>query len=216
MASRDPEQPQPKYVSLRLLAFVITLLIAVPLAQMRFAPLHALMIGFDVAALVFLTSCIPLLRLARDATLAAHAATEDGSRILLIVIAGIVCLTVLGAVASEFSGGAGHLDLHAAALVTVTLGLAWVFSNLIYALHYAHLHYSPAPEGGLDFPGTVQPDYWDFIYFAFTLGMTFQTSDIVINSPDIRRVVTLHSLAAFVFNLGIIGFTINLLGGLGG
>ena len=63
------------------------------------------------------------------------------------------------------------------------------------------------------FPLSSEPEYWDFIYFAFTLGMTFQTSDTEITTVGIRRTAILHSLAAFVFNLGVLGFTINLLGG---
>jgi uncharacterized membrane protein len=101
------------------------------------------------------------------------------------------------------------------ALLIGTLATAWIFSNLIYALHYAHLFYSDengGDAGGIEFPKTPEPDYWDFIYFAFCLGMTFQTSDTDITSGLVRRVVTLHSLEAFVFNLGVIAFSINVLG----
>ena len=103
-------------------------------------------------------------------------------------------------------------------LVIATLSLAWTFANMVYALHYAHLYYSGKDGGkdqaGLDFPGDrAEPDYWDFVYFSFTLGVALQTSDVCITSTGIRRVVTLHSVAAFVFNLGILAFTINVLGG---
>ena len=97
-----------------------------------------------------------------------------------------------------------------------TLALCWLFSSLIYALHYAHLFYGDdqgKDARGLDFPGTKEPDYWDFLYFSTCLSMTFQVSDMNITSPRIRRVVMFHCLAAFVFNLGIIAFTINVLGG---
>jgi len=98
--------------------------------------------------------------------------------------------------------------------------LAWLFSNSIYALHYAHLFYSRADggrdAGGIDIPDTKEPNYWDFVYFSFTLGMTFQTSDCQITSPRIRRVVIGHCLAAFVFNIGVLAFSINVLGGGGG
>ena len=94
--------------------------------------------------------------------------------------------------------------------------LAWLFSNVVYALHYAHLFYMPGDEGkdcgGLAVPKTDEPDYWDMLYFAFTIGMTFQTSDVEIESRDIRRVAMLHGLIAFVFNLGVLAFTINVLG----
>ncbi len=102
-----------------------------------------------------------------------------------------------------------------------TLFLIWLFANSIYALHYAHAYYTFSDEtgadtGGLDFPGTKCPGYDDFLYFACTLGMTFQTSDVNITASGIRRVALLHSFAAFVFSIGVIAFTINVLGGSGG
>jgi uncharacterized membrane protein len=102
-------------------------------------------------------------------------------------------------------------------LIVGTLSLAWLFSNVVYALHYAHMFYTGNDKGedtgGVDFPGTKEPDYWDFLYFSTCLGMTFQVSDMDITSRRVRRVVMFHCLAAFVFNLGIIAFTINVLGG---
>ena len=98
-----------------------------------------------------------------------------------------------------------------------TLVLAWLFSNIVYALHYAHLYYRRGKDGkdrgGIDFPGTPEPDYSDFIYFAFTLGMTFQTSDSNITSGGMRSVVVFHCFAGFVYNIGVLAFTINVLGG---
>ncbi|MGU7624645.1 DUF1345 domain-containing protein, partial [Klebsiella aerogenes] len=96
--------------------------------------------------------------------------------------------------------------------VVATLVISWLFSNTVYALHYAHLYYSSDGEGGdhggLDFAGDApEPDYWDFAYFSFTLGMTFQTSDTGVSSPRIRRVVLGQSMAAFVFNIGVLALT---------
>ena len=93
----------------------------------------------------------------------------------------------------------------------------WTFANTVYALHYAHLYYSRDDGGkdraGLEFPGnTKEPDYRDFAYFAFTLGVALQTSDVTITSPHIRWVVTVHCVAAFIFNLGVLALTINVLG----
>ena len=65
---------------------------------------------------------------------------------------------------------------------------------------------------GLDFPGTPEPNYWDFVYFSFTCGMAFATSDVAISDQHIRRIVTVHCLAAFAFNIGVLAFTINVLG----
>ena len=96
-------------------------------------------------------------------------------------------------------------------LVVATLALSWLFSNTVYALHYAHIYYIKDDDGegdhkGVAIPNADEPDYWDFLYFAYTLGMTFQTSDVEICSRHIRRVVTFHCLLAFVFNIGVIAF----------
>jgi uncharacterized membrane protein len=102
------------------------------------------------------------------------------------------------------------------ALVIATLTLAWTFANLVYAFHYAHLFYSGSDGGrdlaGLDFPGKLrEPDYWDFIYFSFTLGVALQTSDVCVTSSGIRRVVTVHCIGAFVYNLVVLALAVNVL-----
>ena len=107
--------------------------------------------------------------------------------------------------------GAGDI-----ALIVATLLLAWLFANMVFTLHYAHLYYLQArgkDRGGLEVPGAKEPGYWDFLYFSFTLGMTFQTSDVTISGAHMRRVVLGHCMAAFVFNMGILAFTVNAIGG---
>jgi uncharacterized membrane protein len=137
---------------------------------------------------------------------------NDGKRTLLLVLTGIVVAVLMIAVASETVGR--NPQPITRILIISTLIVAWVFSNTVYALHYAHLAYiTPGNRcDGLDFPSTPLPIYWDFVYFAFTLGMTFQTSDVTITNERIRRVVTIHCLAAFFFNIGVLAFTINVLG----
>jgi uncharacterized membrane protein len=179
----------------------------------------AVMLGFDAGALAFLLACLPLLG-DEAAAMRAAARRNDANRLLLLLVTGAVSLAVLAAIASELMDPA-RLEPVRLAAILVTLVLSWTFSNTVFALHYAHLVYSPADgsggegtdAGGLDFPDTDQPDYWDFVYFAFCLGMTFQTSDVSITQGRLRRPVTLHSLLAFVFNLGVIAFSINVLGG---
>ncbi len=174
------------------------------------------MLAFDAGALLFLIACLPLLR--HKSTHMRRSACRNGAnRLLLLALTGAVMLAILAAVASELMQRHAP-DTPTLALIVATLALSWTFSNTIYALHYAHLFYLAAPEGeadagGLQFPETPEPDYWDFVYFAFCLGMTFQTSDVTITQGRMRRPVTAHCLAAFVFNLGIIAFTINVLGG---
>jgi len=193
--------------------FLLSILTIAPLAFLL-DPAMGVMIGFDLAALAFLLSLIPLFSHGAD-QIRAHARSNDANRTVMLVVTAIVMLVILVVVASELRYGKGPSSAMLG-LIVATLVLAWIFSNAIYTLHYAFLYYLGADggddRGGLSFPEQDQPDYWDFAYFAFTLGMTFQTSDVAISDPGIRRIALFHSLAAFLFNLGIIAFTINILG----
>jgi uncharacterized membrane protein len=144
----------------------------------------------------------------------AAAQRNDANRAFLLLLTVVTSTVILVSVVTEKLEKATPFTI---GLVLVSLVLAWTFSNTIYALHYAHLYYLPAEDGedsrGIDFPDCEDPDYWDFVYFSFTLGMTFQTSDVEIKMRRIRRIVTGHCLAAFVFNLGVLAFTINSIGG---
>ena len=170
------------------------------------------MAAFDVAAILFLILCLPLLRTQEAAVIRQHAAANDANRRVLLAITGIVMAVLLIAIAAEAIGH--NPQPLTKALIIGTLALAWLFSNSIYALHYAHLAYRHPERGclGLEFPGTKVPVYWDFVYFSFTCGMAFATSDVEVTSQHIRKVVTVHCLAAFAFNIGVLAFTINVLG----
>ena len=169
---------------------------------------EALMGGFDLAAVLFIASMWPILKDGDAASIKRHAAENDANRSMLLVIAGVIGTVLLITIWAELQKPGQPL----ASLIIATLVLAWLFANLLYALHYAHLFYGEG-GGGLGFPDTKAPDYWDFVYFAFTLGMTFQTSDVEVSDHTIRRVVLAQCMIAFVFNIGILAFTINTLGG---
>ncbi len=175
---------------------------------------RGIMAAFDLAATVFLIAVSTLLHRDEAAAMRQAARDNDANRTVLLGFTGLTMAVILIAVAGELKG---RSDGAAIVLVVATLVLTWLFSNTVYALHYAHLYYlgdgAGHDAGGLDFPSTDDtPDYWDFLYFSFTLGMTFQTSDVTIRAAGIRRVVLGHSMAAFVFNLGVLAFTINVLG----
>lgn len=193
--------------------FLLLLTLAVPLAL--HLPWHAAaMAGFDGAATVFLLACLPMLRM-EAGTMRRAAVANDANRGLMLLLTGIVAIVILIAVGVAVTQH-GTAAPSRIALVLGTLAIAWLFTNTIYALHYAHIFYladqAGRDRGGLDFPERDEPDYWDFLYFAFTLGMTFQTSDVSITAPAVRKVVLAHCIAAFVFNLGVIAFTINVIG----
>lgn len=176
----------------------------------------ALAMGFDLAAAVFLLSLLPLLRHLPVAEMRRHADENDANRTLIVVVSTLLALVVMAAISGELAAASAGDGLAMGKLL-VTLVLAWLFANSVYALHYAHSYYFGSEakgdhRGGIEFPGTPNPDYSDFAYFAFTVGMTFQTSDVQITASAVRRLVLVQSLASFVFNIGVIAFTINALG----
>ena len=173
--------------------------------------------AFDVSAALFLVMLMPLLLRDNDAAaMREHSARNDANRVLVLVLTTLLGLAVMAAIAGEMPQ-AREGDHAAAAKLVGTLLLIWLFANTVFTLHYAHAFYARGDDGsdcgGIEFPGTTTPDYRDFAYFAFTLGMTFQTSDVAVTAPKLRHVALLHSFGAFVFNIGVIAFAINVLGG---
>lgn len=146
---------------------------------------------------------------------------EDGSRLFVLVsilvssFASMIIVLLLMIAKNKLPG-------HEAITVIVTvmgMMLSWVLVHTIFTFHYAHLFYFKDKDDiivgkPLDFPGKEKPDYLDFAYFAFVIGMTFQVSDIQITSRAIRRTVLAHSLLSFALNTFVVALTINLIAGL--
>ncbi len=161
----------------RFLTFVALILVGAPVASSFLGCADGAMAAFDFAALIFFLLAIPLFDDKAD-EMRQSAKANDANRAGLLVITGIVSIAVLVSVASELLQQ-GKPNMPKAALIVGTLILSWLFSSLIYALHYAHMFYTGddgKDEQGVKFPDTVEPDYWDFIYFATYLSMTFQGS----------------------------------------
>jgi len=205
----------------RFLAFLVLLPLATAVlrAWLGGGWADSLALGFDLAAALFLVSLLPLVLRHEAEAIRCRADANDANRIVVLVISSVLTIVVMAAIAGELHGARSG-QAGAIATLIATLVLIWLFANSVYALHYAHEFYTSAPvdgsardRGGLEFPETPEPGYRDFAYFAFTLGMTFQTSDVAITDSRIRAVAILHSFAAFVFNIGVIAFTINVLGG---
>ena len=202
----------------KFIAFLALLAVAAPAAiwalhhfagdPWREATAKGFLVAFDLAAGLFLLASLHLMKIRDEATMRADAAANDANRTMLLVIVAIVSLAVLVAVYAMTGASPGWKTK---LLIVGTLLIAWLFANSVYAIHYAHL--CAAKGGGIEFPGKEPPGYAGFVYFSFTLGMTFQTSDVSVSDRGIRNVVTAHCLVAFVFNLGILAFTINVLGG---
>ena len=177
-----------------------------------------LLSGWDAAGI-----CLLLLawwRIWRDTSVETrrHAAAEDpGRRLvwLLVLIASTISLFSAGFVMRRAHGIApnGTAFFLLLALCLTAVATAWTLTHTAYALRYAHLYYRDDDdgEGGLEFPGKLAPDGFDFAYFSFTLGMCFQVSDVCITSRGIRRAVLAHTLLSFLYNTVVLGLALNLM-----
>ena len=198
----------------RFLLFLALLVVGYAAGLMMWPRPQAVMAAFDVAAAVFLLACAPLF--GREAEDMRQAAREnDANRVILLALTVVLSMVILVTVAGELIGP-HHPSPIEKLLIVATLVLAWTFANFVYALHYAHMFYTSDEGGkdmaGLNFPGDLkEPDYSDFGYFSFTLGVALQTSDVAITSPTIRRVVIGQCIAAFVYNLVVLALAVSVL-----
>jgi uncharacterized membrane protein len=143
-----------------------------------------------------------------------RAANQDEGNLAILLLTVAAAIASLGAIFVELatSGGAtrqpGQLILAAGTVV-----LSWAFIHSIFALHYAHEYYGEGRDGqigGMSFPDDKAPDYWDFTYFSFTIGMCAQVSDVTVSSKTIRRTVLAHSIISFLFNAALLALTVNI------
>jgi uncharacterized membrane protein len=135
----------------------------------------------------------------------------------IVVALYLLLVTALGAFASiaaiVFELAGSHRSPVELALATVTVALSWAAVHTAFALHYAHDFYRGANPGGLQFPSGdrhEKPDYWDFVYFSFVIGMTAQVSDVGITDKTIRRTATAHGIVSFVYNTALVALMVNI------
>ncbi|MEW9571048.1 DUF1345 domain-containing protein [Rhodanobacter sp. Si-c] len=177
----------------------------------------AILLGFDLAAVVYLIALARLFNQSTPAHMRLQAKAQDTGRWGVLWSAVVLSGVVLVALGTELHAAKGG-GLPALGVGALSVVLSWLFLNIMFALHYAHGFYGDFGEkhSGLEFPDTPKPDYWDFAYFAIVIGMTFQVSDVQISSRYLRRVALLHSVIAFFFNVFIIAITVNIVAGMSG
>ena len=180
-------------------------------AALRLPLQSALLVGWCTATLSYVGPTLRYMRHATPAQMRRRAELLDEGEGTILAASLAAAIAAIAAVAWFLASKSGDMGPPEVALALVSIGLSWVFVHLLFAVRYAHEYWQAG--GGLDFPGDEEPAFGEFLYFAFTIGMTFQTSDVSVVDGRFRRVSTAHCLAAFVFNLGVIAFTINVLGG---
>lgn len=175
------------------------------------------LIGWSAACITYLGWLwISVRHLDGDAT-RRHSRREDpspGMTHLLLILGSVGSLVAVGATVREAGLLEGAASTWLAVLTVIGVALSWFLVHALFMLRYAVLYYS-GDEGGIQFNQPEPPDYSDFAYLAFDLGMTYQVSDTTVTQREIRRVVLRHSLLSYLFGAVIIGTLINLITGLG-
>lgn len=144
-----------------------------------------------------------------------RAASLDSSDSLLLMLASAATLASMGGIAVEMhglkDGAPGEAWLHAA-FAGGTILMSWLFLHTLFTVHYAHRYYAgPKRGGGLKFPDDPpEPEFWDFLYFSFTIGVAAQTADVAVSSAEMRRLTLAHSVLSFFFNTTILALAVNV------
>jgi uncharacterized membrane protein len=176
----------------------------------------AVLAGWDVVSVAFIAGVwANVLHLTPEET-GTHATREDDGRVatsILLLSASVASLIGIGF--DLFKAGNAHTAGRVAltAIAVVTVALSWAVVHTVFTLRYAHEFYTP-PVGGIDFKTDSEfPDYQDFAYIAFTVGMTFQVSDTDVQVRKIRRTVLRHALVSYVFGAVILAVMVNVIAG---
>jgi uncharacterized membrane protein len=167
--------------------------------------------AWDVAVALYLALIITVMHGATATDIRAHSEAEDEGRVgILFLTVGAASVSLL-AIVIEMAGAPGGDPAARGQRVLFALAtilLSWALIHVSFAVHYAHVFYDES--AGLQFPGGEDPDYADFVYFSFVIGMTSQVSDVQITSKTLRRTATVHGIVSFLFNLALLSLMINV------
>jgi uncharacterized membrane protein len=175
----------------------------------------ASLIGWNVAATVFIVWIWLIVRGMDGAATAQHAVIEDLSRRtadLVLILASVISLIGVGLSLLESSATGGLAKATIVGVASVSVILSWATVHTVFTLRYARLYY--AGGGGIDFNEDRAPGYMDFAYLAFTIGMTYQVSDTSIGSKTVRRTALHHAYMSYLFGTVVVAMTINVVAGL--
>jgi uncharacterized membrane protein len=170
-----------------------------------------LLIGWDSFVALYLLLVYIMMARCGLAHIRRNAVLQDDGRFLILLVTALGAFASIAAIVFELAGS--HRSPAELALATVTVALSWAAVHTAFALHYAHDYYRGAKPGGLQFPSGDEhekPDYWDFVYFSFVIGMTAQVSDVGITDRTIRRTATAHGIVSFVYNTALVALMVNI------
>lgn len=172
------------------------------------------LIAWDAGAVLYLALLSATMLTETVAQIRARAERQDEGSAAILMIACLAATASIAAIGLQLAGlgslAPGERGAHLA-LGGLTILCSWTVLHAFFTLHYAGAYYAKnATQPCLDFPGTSDPDYVDFLYFAYTIGCTSQTSDVAVTTRGARGIVLIHSILAFLFNTSILALAINV------
>jgi uncharacterized membrane protein len=187
----------------------------------RIAGANRFAVAWDCGVTLDLSLLFHMMGTATSEEMRAHAQREDETRwviLILTIAAAVSSLAAIGIILRDAKALGGIEAILEVILAGFTILCSWGFTHTIAAIHYAHDYYGDDPRdetpldpaGGLRFPNETAPDYWDFLYFSFVIGMTCQVSDVQVTGRRMRRLTLLHGIVSFFFNTVILALTINI------
>ncbi len=199
-------------------AALVGLLVLVALPS-GWSAISRILTGWNAALLVLVPLTYRVMRHLDANQLRARYQEEDPTApVIVVVVVAAALLSILAIVAllSTLKQVPADVRFGHLLLATMTIVNSWLLVHTMFTLHYVDIYYSVAAGSSppLNFPETPQPVFWDFAYFSFTIGVACQTADVSTMQTGIRRTVAIHSVIAFLFNLAILGFAINVSAGL--
>ena len=174
----------------------------------------ALLVGWCTATLSYVGPTLRFMHRATPAQMRRRAALLDEGEGAILTASLAAAIAAIAAVAWFLASKSGRMGAPEVALALLSIALSWVFVHLLFAVRYAHEYWQA--DGGLEFPGDEAPAFDDFLYFAFTIGMTFQTSDVAVSKRLLRQLALVHALVSFLFNVVILAAAVNVAAGLVG
>lgn len=179
-----------------------------------------LIIGWNVGAISYLVLAGRMMFWSTHERMRTRALEQDEGEFVILALVVCAAIASLGAIVAQLAVAKdlqGTLRYQHIGLAVLTILSSWAFTQVMFALHYAHEYYAAEMRGfpgGLDFPGGHRPDYGDFLYFACVIGTSGQTADVGFTSRRMRRTGLVHCVLAFFFNTTLLALTINIASGL--
>jgi uncharacterized membrane protein len=214
----------------RLLASIVLGAVIYALTPGMLDPALHLAVSWDAGIALFLLLVTVMMLRSDTRRLRSRAAEQDAGRTEIIVLALIASVLGIFTIISVVMGSR-NLPFEASAarmaIGIATIVLSWLLVQMLFAVHYAHIYYDePEPNprrhgadghvsdghiaAGLKFPGSGAPDYWDFTYFSFVVGMTCQVADVAVESRTLRHLVTVHGIISFFYNTVTLALAVGL------